>query len=96
MRFFNALTLLALVAVSPVVMAQAAHDHHAGHGKPAAAPAANKHAAAFKQLDRNNDGFITREELPAKHPLLPHFDMSDRNRDGKLDAKEFEFGMNML
>lgn len=99
MRFFNALTLAALVAASPAVMAQsghAGHEHHAGHSKPAAANAGGKHAAAFKQLDGNNDGFISRDELPAKHPLLPHFDMSDRNRDGKLDAKEFESGMNML
>ena len=96
MRFFNALTLATLVAVSPLAMAQSGHDHHAGHGKPAAAAASNKHAAAFKKLDGNNDGFISRDELPANHPLLPHFDMSDRNRDGKLDAKEFESGMNML
>lgn len=93
------LALLALLAVAPTALAQSAHaghDHHAGHAKPTTPAPTSKHAAAFKQLDRDNDGFIRRSDLPADHPLLPHLEMSDRNRDGKLDAKEFETGMNML
>lgn len=99
MRLFTPLTLLAVLAASPAALAQsshAGHDHHAGHGKPTTAAPTSRHAAAFKQLDRDNDGFIRRSDLPTDHPLLAHLEMSDRNRDGKLDAKEFETGMNML
>jgi len=99
MRLFTLLPVVALLAAAPTALAQSAHaghDHHAGHAKPPAAAPTSKHAAAFKQLDRDNDGFIRRSDLPAEHPLLPHLNMSDRNRDGKLDAKEFDTGMNML
>lgn len=99
MRLYTVLAVTTLLACAPTVMAQhahAAHDPHAGHGTPAAVAPASKHAAAFKQLDKNSDGFIVRSELPSTHPLLPHFAMSDRNRDGKLDAKEFDAGMSML
>lgn len=99
MRLFLPLTFLAVLAAAPAALAQsshAGHEHHAGHATPATSASTGKHAAAFKQLDRDNDGFIRRSDLPTDHPLLPHLDMSDRNRDGKLDAKEFETGMNML
>lgn len=43
----------------------------------------------FKRLDADNDGFVTRSELPAGHPLVAHFSMADRSRDGKLDPREF-------
>lgn len=99
MRLFTLMTLVTLLAIAPASIAQsthAGHDHHAGHGTSTTPVPASRHAAAFKQLDRDNDGFIRRSDLPANHPLLPHLDMSDRNRDGKLDAMEFDAGMNML
>ncbi len=42
----------------------------------------------FKQLDKDGDGVITREELP--EPMRPFFDRMDTNQDGKIDAEEQE------
>ena len=69
------------------------HDHHAP-AKPTVTGKADD--PAFTKLDTNKDGFISKSELPAKHPLLPHFGMVDKNKDGKLDKKEFESARNML
>lgn len=99
MKFFLQAALVGAISLASVSIAQAqhaGHEHHAVAAKPAAkAPQADA-AAMFKRFDANKDGFISREELPSDHPLLPHFGMSDGNRDGKLDAKEFERGLSML
>ena len=39
-------------------------------------------------LDKDRDGFVSREEAAAVPELLEAFDRLDRNRDGKLDAGE--------
>lgn len=99
MKFFIQAALIGAITLASISIAQAqhaGHEHHAPTAKPAAkAPQADA-AATFKRFDANKDGFISREELPSDHPLLPHFGMSDGNRDGKLDAKEFERGLSML
>ena len=99
MKFFIQAALVGAISLASISIVQAqhaGHEHHAPAAKPAAkAPQADA-AATFKRFDANNDGFIRREELPSGHPLLPHFAMSDGNRDGKLDAKEFERGLSML
>jgi Ca2+-binding EF-hand superfamily protein len=57
--------------------------------------------ALFKQLDANDDGFVTREEVRERMPSNPNaagqvFDRLDSNSDNKLDKKEFEALKKML
>lgn len=96
MNFIRKASLIAALALAPAAFAQAQHAGHDHHAQPASKPAPADAATSFKRLDADKDGFITRSELPDKHPLLPHFGMSDGNRDGKLDAREFELGLSML
>lgn len=93
--------LIAGLTIASAAGAQnATSNPHAGHGANQAAPsAANQPASAdaeFVKLDKDKDGSVARAELPAKHALVPHFDMADQNKDGKLDKKEFAAGMAML
>ena len=41
-------------------------------------------------LDKNKDGFVSREEASGVPTLVKDFDKFDRNRDGKLDRAELE------
>lgn len=42
----------------------------------------------FKALDRNNDGYLSRDELPADHFLLSRLVELDENKDGRLSPDE--------
>lgn len=86
-------SLLASLVATPLAMA-GEHDHHAPATKSADTDKAND--AEFAKLDTNKDGFVSKSELPPKHPLLPHFGMVDENKDGKLDRKEFDVASKML
>jgi hypothetical protein len=44
----------------------------------------------FKAMDRNGDGFLSREELEQNASLKANFAEADKNRDGKLDMAEFQ------
>ena len=44
---------------------------------------------AFRALDRNGDGYITRDEARSDDTVARAFDLADRNGDGKLDPGEF-------
>jgi Ca2+-binding EF-hand superfamily protein len=52
--------------------------------------------AAFARYDKNKDGFVTKAEIPPGHDLLDHFDMADKDRDGKLSKREFGIALKML
>ena len=90
------ITLTALFATLAVAAPQAMdgeHDHHA----PVQSNDPDKtNDVEFTRLDTDKDGFISKSELPDKHPLLPHFGMVDKNRDDKLDRNEFEVASKML
>jgi hypothetical protein len=45
---------------------------------------------AFRKLDADRDGFISRREAAAQPEVAANFDKADRNRDGRLDLEEFE------
>ena len=52
----------------------------------ARAPAAD---TAFRNLDANKDGFVTRSEAGKSGDLSKRFNEFDQNRDGKLSLQEF-------
>jgi len=45
---------------------------------------------AFRLLDANGDGVISREEARMSKGVTKHFDQADTNHDGALSAAEFE------
>ena len=85
-------SLFASLAAAPHAVA----DEHAHHAPAKSADAKKANDDEFAKLDTDKDGFISKTELPAKHPLLPHFGMVDKNRDAKLDRKEFGVASKML
>lgn len=55
----------------------------------AAAFAAGAQDDRFRSLDRNGDGFVTREETTERPGFARAFDEADANKDGRLDASEW-------
>lgn len=43
----------------------------------------------FLKMDKNNDGFITKDEVLGVRWYDKAFDQADENRDGRLDTTEF-------
>ncbi|MGY6519073.1 MAG: EF-hand domain-containing protein [Lysobacteraceae bacterium] len=46
-------------------------------------------SVTFEELDRNGDGFIYREDVPADHELAALFAQYDLDGDGRLNRDEF-------
>lgn len=44
---------------------------------------------AFRDLDADGDGYVSREEARRSDNVARSFDLADRNGDGKLDLEEF-------
>lgn len=57
----------------------------AGSGASAAAPA----ASLFSRLDRNKDGYLSREELGSDEAKNRNWIAVDRDRDGRISRSEF-------
>lgn len=45
---------------------------------------------SFQSLDSNNDGYVTRDEIPADHELAASFSSYDTDGDGRLNQSEFD------
>ncbi len=45
--------------------------------------------AEFTRLDKNKDGKVSKDEIPADSPMLKHFSMLDTDKDGSLSQAEF-------
>jgi hyperosmotically inducible protein len=49
----------------------------------------NAYTAAFKALDVNNDGALTKTEAKNEKLFAKHFALADKNNDGTLDEQEY-------
>jgi len=87
----NVISLVAAGLLSMSAAAVAAepqtHGTHAGHAAPTAeiTPAHKE----FRALDKNQDGKLSKAEMPTKHPMAAHFAMMDTNKDGVLSEAEY-------
>ena len=92
-------TLLAAMSLSFGAAAQSQNPRgDTAATAPAAASGSSKAAGGvsrdlekeFKALDRNGDGYLSREEVEQNSALKSGFQDADKNRDGKLDLSEFQ------
>ena len=44
----------------------------------------------WNNLDSNNDGFLTKDELQGSPALVTHFDQIDTDHDGKVSMQEWK------
>jgi hypothetical protein len=74
---------------TPAAAATEAHaSHHANHH--GAAPEGHM-PPDFATLDANGDGQLEKTELPEGHRMAgEHFDMMDKDKDGKVSKAEFD------
>jgi hypothetical protein len=87
-KSIHALHVLAAVALglSAVAFAQSGATPPPAKLDPPVEPDA---FVSLAQLDRNQDGFVDKSEVPQGHELQGKFARFDTNSDGKLSADEF-------
>lgn len=68
--------------------AQAAGNQAAKNVPPRAAGGGTVSAGLLERLDRNNDGFVTRDEARDASELQGRFAELDKDNDGKISAAE--------
>ena len=79
-----------LIAIAIAVFAAPAFaDDSATKGK-AASGRTGTAAALFQRLDRNNDGFVTRDEAGDARELQGRFAELDKDNDGKISRSEMQ------
>jgi hypothetical protein len=61
-----------------------------GSGGSTTAPSATSDSASWDKLDRNHDGYLSREELKNDAALSGRFGEMDTNNDGRISKSEFE------
>jgi hypothetical protein len=61
----------------------------AARSNPSGATGASGTKAGFERLDRNGDGFISRDEAKDAMELNTRFSELDKNNDGKLSREEY-------
>ncbi|WP_175456096.1 EF-hand domain-containing protein [Polaromonas sp. JS666] len=96
-------SLLALAAAAALLAAQAqaqtAEPAAAASAPAVAAPAVAKYdpkdlERAFKFMDKNGDGKVSRDEASNFRGVSKHFDEADLNKDNFLSREEFDNAMN--
>jgi hypothetical protein len=88
----NLKTLMALAvaaAFAAPVLAQTAPNRYDSKDSNPAAPAAGASAGGFSAMDRNNDGYVSRDE--ARDAVWNNrFTELDQDNDGRLSQSEFD------
>lgn len=62
-------------------------------GLSGAAFADDKDKTSFEKLDKNGDGYVNREDIPADHELARLFASYDLDQDNRLSRSEFNVYM---
>lgn len=83
---FRTLCAAAFAAATGAALAQAATPPPAKLDPPVEPDA----FVSLAQLDRNQDGFVDKSEIPQGHELQGKFARFDQNSDGKLSGDEFK------
>jgi len=93
---------LALIALSPVALAQVADTSEsvkieattgpvtATSSQPAELAKASDYKVKISDFDSNGDGRLSRREIPAGHALSFEFHLVDRNHNGYITAAELD------
>jgi EF hand domain-containing protein len=78
-----------IAACTAVFAAEDAGKKNAAKGSAADSVLPRRNLPNFKALDTNNDGYISKTEAADRTEVLELFERADRNRDGRLDRKEY-------